>query len=221
MATRARDLLSVQILMAPEDFGPSLREEREKRGITLDELATFTKVSVDLWVGLESNDFSRWPSGIFARAFVRDYARAIGLDADAVVDEFCRHFPIGDRRGGRIVEAQAELIGHRLDGSDADLLPAGRERRKPRPPSNTDSPFRLIYAPRALAALVDLLCISGLGLFGTSVFGAGFLSSVGVAALLYFPASTVWAGATPGMRILQAVRHRAPSLFASRRPVSA
>lgn len=214
-------MLCDEILMVGEDFGPSLREEREKRGITLDALAAYTKVSVDLWIGLETNDFSRWPSGIFARAFVRDYARAIGLDADAVVDEFCRHFPIGDRRGGRIVEAQAELIGHRLDGAEAELLPAGRERRKPRPRQDTDSPMRLVYAPRAVAAALDLLSLSGLALFGMSVFGAGFLSSVGVAALLYFPASTIGTGATPGVRILQAVRHRAPSLFASRRPVSA
>ena len=34
------------------------------QGISLDELATSTKVSVDLWVGLEQNDLSRWPSGI-------------------------------------------------------------------------------------------------------------------------------------------------------------
>ena len=76
--------------MTPDDFGPSLRAERERLGISLDELAIATKVSVELWEGMERNDFSRWPSGIFARAFVRDYARAIGLDSDAVVNEFCR-----------------------------------------------------------------------------------------------------------------------------------
>jgi transcriptional regulator with XRE-family HTH domain len=214
-------LLCVEFLMAGEDFGPSLREEREKRGITLDALAAYTKVSVDLWIGLETNDFSRWPSGIFARAFVRDYARAIGLDADALVNEFCRQFPIGDRRAGRIVEAQAELIGHRLEGTDAELLPAGRERRKPRPRPGADSPIRSIYAPRAVAAALDLLCVTGLALFGMSLSGAGFLPSVGVSALLYFPTSTIGTGATPGARILQAVRHRAPSLFTSRRTVSA
>ena len=55
-------------------------------------------MGADLWLGLERNDFSNWPSGIFARAFVRDYAKAVGLDADEIVDEFCRLFPIGDRR---------------------------------------------------------------------------------------------------------------------------
>ena len=65
-----------------ETFGPRLRAERERRGISLDTIASVTKVGGDLWEGLERNDFSRWPSGIFARAFVRDYARAIGLDSD-------------------------------------------------------------------------------------------------------------------------------------------
>src|SRR5918995_6385983 len=113
-----------------DQFGPRLRRERERRRISLDEVAEATKVSVDLWEGLEQNDFSRWPSGIFARAFVRDYARVLALDADAVVDEFCRHFPVADRRKERLVAAQAALIGHQYERrSAADPLPAGRERR--------------------------------------------------------------------------------------------
>ena len=79
-----------------DTFGPRLRAERERRGISIETIASVTKVGGDLWEGLERNDFSRWPSGIFARAFVRDYARAIALDADEVVDEFCRLFPVGD-----------------------------------------------------------------------------------------------------------------------------
>ena len=57
--------------MSRDTFGPRLRMEREWRGITLDELAATTKVSVDLWEAMERNDFSRWPTGVFARAFVR------------------------------------------------------------------------------------------------------------------------------------------------------
>ena len=95
-----------------DTFGPRLRREREKRGISVDTIAAVTKVSAELWEGLERNDFSRWPSGIFARAFVRDYARAVGLDADEIVDEFCRLFPIGDRRGAE--QRLAERRGFRF-----------------------------------------------------------------------------------------------------------
>ena len=102
-----------------ETFGPRLRSERERRGISLETIASVTKVGAELWDGLERNDFSRWPTGIFARAFVRDYARAVGLDADEVVDEFCRLFAVGDRRAERMIKAHGALIGHdvALDGS--------------------------------------------------------------------------------------------------------
>jgi helix-turn-helix protein len=87
-----------------DTFGPRLRSERERRGISIETIVTVTKVGADLWLGLERNDFSKWPSGIFARAFVRDYAKAVGLDADEIVDEFCRLFPNGDRRAARIIK---------------------------------------------------------------------------------------------------------------------
>jgi hypothetical protein len=42
---------------------------------------------------LENNDLSRWPSGLFRRAFVRSYAEAIGLDPEEVCRRFVRLFP--------------------------------------------------------------------------------------------------------------------------------
>ena len=95
-----------------EAFGPNLRRIRLQRGVSLQQLATATKVSETLWAGLERNDFSRWPNGIFARAYVREYAKAIGVDPEATVDEFCRWFPNGDRRALPIIKEQAAIVGH-------------------------------------------------------------------------------------------------------------
>ena len=113
-----------------DTFGPRLRRERERRGISLDTIASRTNVSIELWSGLENNDFSKWPGGLFARAFVRDYAKAVGLDPDEVVDDFCRLYPIGDRRAIPILKAQAELIGHESTAADdPSLMPGGVDRR--------------------------------------------------------------------------------------------
>ncbi len=113
-----------------DTFGPRLRRERERRGISLETLATRTNVSVELWSGLENNDFSKWPGGLFARAFVRDYARVVGLDPKELVDDFCRLYPIGDRRATPKLRAQAELIGHALrPDDDKSLIPGGVDRR--------------------------------------------------------------------------------------------
>jgi transcriptional regulator with XRE-family HTH domain len=95
-----------------EAFGPNLRRIRLQRGVSLQQLATDTKVSETLWAGLERNDFSRWPNGIFARAYVREYAKAIGVDPEATVDEFCRWFPNGDRRALPTIKGQAQIVGH-------------------------------------------------------------------------------------------------------------
>ena len=69
-------------------LGAFLRAERERRGLTLRTISENTKVSVPLLMGLESDDISRWPGGIFRRAFVRSYAESVGLDPDAVFRRF-------------------------------------------------------------------------------------------------------------------------------------
>ncbi len=81
-----------------DQFGPGLRREREKRGISLQEIATRTKISASFFEALERNDFSRWPGGIFRRSFLRSYAESVGVDADAVVRDCARLFPCEDEQ---------------------------------------------------------------------------------------------------------------------------
>jgi hypothetical protein len=219
----ARELLPTLIRMADRDqFGPSLRREREKRRVTLETIAASTKVSVDLWEGLERNDFSRWPSGIFARAFVRDYARTVGLDADGVVDEFCRLFPIGDRRTNRIIEAQAELIGHKPDNLETPQpLPTGKERRRNRRHQQEPPPPKFsVYKPRVIAASVDIMCVTGAAVGMSALFQTALGPWLGALAIVYFTGGTILTGSTPGTRLVERLRYRRPALFSSRRAVN-
>jgi len=74
-------------------FGSRLRYERERRQIALKSIAESTKINIALLEGLERDDVSRWPSGIFRKSFIRSYADAIGLNADAIVREFTELYP--------------------------------------------------------------------------------------------------------------------------------
>jgi hypothetical protein len=196
-------------------FGPHLRSERERRGISIETIVTVTKVGAELWYGLERNDISKWPSGIFARAFVRDYAKAVGLDADEVVDEFCRIFPQGDRRAGRIIKAQAEIIGHDPAAvEDAALVPPGGDRRAVAlEQKNEARARRLRLAPKAVAAAIDIGCTLSLSALGPAVGGISFWPAVGFTALIYFTVSTILSG-SPGTRVAEILRQRLPALFA-------
>jgi cytoskeletal protein RodZ len=69
-------------------FGENLRRERELRGISLREIADTTKISVRFLQALEQDRVDVLPGGLFPRAFVRQYARHLGLDAERLVAEY-------------------------------------------------------------------------------------------------------------------------------------
>jgi transcriptional regulator with XRE-family HTH domain len=94
-------------------FGTNLRRIRMQRGISIAQIVAATNVGARFWEALENNDLSRWPNGIYARAYVRGYAKVVGVDPESTVDEFCRCFPQGDRRAEFLIRGQAEIVGHK------------------------------------------------------------------------------------------------------------
>src|SRR3954471_7268335 len=69
-------------------FGENLRRERELRGVELREMAEATKISLRFLQALEQDRVDILPGGIFPKAFVRQYAKHLGLDPERVVAEF-------------------------------------------------------------------------------------------------------------------------------------
>jgi hypothetical protein len=76
-----------------DSFGTRLRSQRERQHVPLAVIAEQTKIKMSLLDGLERDDVSQWPAGIFRRSFVRAYAHAIGLEPDAVLREFLERHP--------------------------------------------------------------------------------------------------------------------------------
>jgi hypothetical protein len=74
-------------------FGARLRLQRERHQTALTDVAERTKIKLALLEGLERDDLSHWPAGIFRRSYVRAYAQAIGLEPDTVVREFLELYP--------------------------------------------------------------------------------------------------------------------------------
>ena len=166
---------------AREGFGPRLRAARERAGVTLDEIAESTKIKRSLLAGLERNDLSQWPKGIFRRAFLRDYLAAIGIASEALVAEFVRLFP--DEGVGRGAEP---------------LLERPSELRL----TFADGPSTMRRAlTRAAAASLDLALLAVPALLAAAARRpwSGVLAA---AAVLYFTIATVALGRSPGMALL-------------------
>src|SRR5262245_5382207 len=69
------------------NFGASFRQARISKGISLDQIATETRISKRFLSAIENEEFQLLPGGIFNRGFVRAFAEKVGLDpAQAVAD---------------------------------------------------------------------------------------------------------------------------------------
>jgi len=129
---------------ASGDFGGRLREARERRGISLRQIANATKIAVGVLEALERNDISRLPGGIFGRAFVRSYAVEVGLDPEETIRQFIAQFPTDSVTVGHPASSQVE---------DSEGLESDRR---------TASTFlRLIIVSLPIAAAVVYLTASG------------------------------------------------------------
>jgi len=91
----------------PESFGGRLRRRREQQHIPLATIAEQTKISASLLEALERDDVSRWPVGIFRRAYIRAYAHAIGLNPDDIVREFLERYPDPDQQSDPVAAIAA------------------------------------------------------------------------------------------------------------------
>jgi hypothetical protein len=179
-----------------QTFGPVLRAARERRGVTLKQIEAETKIGTELWAALEENNLSSWPKQLYARSYIRDYATRVGLDAEEIVNEFCRLFPEwGDRRAERLLRDHAQIVSHELEWED---LPTPQQRRASDRGANGPPGFLGRHRMRLFAVLFDLKVISGLAGLGV-LMQFQLWPSLAVAAIGYLVLCTVFVGRSFGL----------------------
>jgi len=70
------------------EFGKTLREAREAKGLDVSQLAERTHILPQIITSLEKEDFSKIVAPIYGRGFVKLYCEAVGLEAKPLIDEF-------------------------------------------------------------------------------------------------------------------------------------
>jgi len=118
-------------------FGARLKQERERQGITLEQVSESTKITVRMLQALEEERFEKLPGGIFNKGFVRAYARHLKIDEDkAVADYLAASGPVAAP-----VQKEPEL---------AAIATQKAKTRRPRP----GGAERIPWGPLALALLI-------------------------------------------------------------------
>jgi cytoskeleton protein RodZ len=95
-------------------IGERLRREREKKKISLEEVALTTKIGTRMLRAIEEERFELLPGGIFNKGFIRAYARHVGLDEDeAVADYLAASRPQQPEESEAAAKASLELQAQR------------------------------------------------------------------------------------------------------------
>jgi transcriptional regulator with XRE-family HTH domain len=76
------------------DVGSELRQARQRRGLSLREMADRTKISAAALHAIETNTIERLPERIYTRGFLKAYAREVGLAPTDIADRFAAQFDV-------------------------------------------------------------------------------------------------------------------------------
>lgn len=115
MARKKKPVSERNGAVADAPFG--LRDFRESRKISLEDIAENTKISVRFLQAIEAGDYEKLPGGIFNTSYLRQYAAAIGHNEEALLDDYRRQTsPPEDRaveqRKGSIFSRWFDLAAH-------------------------------------------------------------------------------------------------------------
>ncbi len=130
-------------------LGEYLKEARERKQLTLDDLQRITKIQKRYLKAIETGNFETLPGLFYARAFIKTYAETVGLDPEELFEQFKDELPNPHR--------------------EVDPLPSRSERNKKQPPTQRRRRSSLI--PTFITAGVVVLFIVAIWLFAQT-FGA-------------------------------------------------
>ncbi len=153
-------------------FGDRLRRQRERQGVSLTEIAETTKVAASLFASLERGDCSRWPGGVYNRAFIRGYAKAVQLDPDETASEFaeCYETPAAEAPARTPTKSSNEIPVRPALRLTIEVDPAEGQKR---------------FARAAALAIADVLAISALAAAVMLMTGGTLWRSLAVTAVVY------------------------------------
>jgi cytoskeleton protein RodZ len=99
------------------DIGLELQQARRARAMSIDDVSNVTKISPTLLRAIESDAFDRIPRGLFARGYLRAYARVVGIDPEGVVSQYRELFESPpaetEERGQRVADPDEPLTESR------------------------------------------------------------------------------------------------------------
>lgn len=75
------------------ELGNTLKAAREANGLSLDDLQHLTKIQKRYLIGIENGNYDMMPGKFYVRAFIKQYAEAVGLDPEEIFEQYKNEVP--------------------------------------------------------------------------------------------------------------------------------
>lgn len=162
-----------------DKFADELRQQRESAGLTLQQMATKTRIDIKFLEAIDQGNFSFLPD-LYVKAFVKQFAKTIGLDENITLKKFeaAREGKEFDTNPPETVEEVKKEDAHKPDLPKTNILKDEQSKSavKPTTPFNSYTDEQKQNPSEDDGKANSQLMIFGLG-------GVGFII---IAALLYF-----------------------------------
>lgn len=103
-------------------FGEHLKQIREQKGLSVEDLAQHTKISARFINAMEAENFDSLPGGVFNRGFVKSYAKYCGVDERELIAEY--EATLKQRRGPELNILVTATTAPKRQTNSARLIPA-------------------------------------------------------------------------------------------------
>ena len=134
------------------ELGTLLKEARLSKGYSLDDLQEITKIQKRYLMGIEEGNYSMMPGSFYVRAFIKQYAEAVGLNAEELLETF----------KGDVPGAQSEQVSQSMSQSPS-------RRKMTKGPSN-----KMMEAmPKIIVGLFIIVIIVAMWVLSQSKSNAG------------------------------------------------
>jgi cytoskeletal protein RodZ len=102
-----------------DQIGDLLHQSRQQLGLSLDEIEASTRIRRPYLEALEAEDFNELPNQVAARGFLRNYASALKLDLDYILELY-------DKKNEGTAASRLSLSGNRMHLKNIPMTPPSR-----------------------------------------------------------------------------------------------
>ncbi|WP_071395273.1 helix-turn-helix domain-containing protein [Bacillus tuaregi] len=107
------------------ELGNRLKEARLEKGLSLDDLQEATKIQKRYLIGIEEGNYSSMPGKFYVRAFIKQYAEAVGLEPELLFEEYKNEIPsiLSEDIPGQLSRVQTRKSLSESSSKVLDVLP--------------------------------------------------------------------------------------------------